>query len=312
MTQRIDPFFCHYDSQNGIFLWSTNTTHRTEFFFNTTHRIELFFFLKMTFFFDIELFFLNTTQRIEILQYDSEDSTFFSDMTHRINWPFFCLTLRIEPFFLIWLKEFFFWKKKNLKELNVFFNISQRTEFSMTQRIDFFTTQRIEPFFVRLKELNPFSLNLTQRIELFLKSDAKNWTFFVWLKELNPFFSKWLKELNLFFSKCDSKNGTFFSKMWLKELNLFLNMIQRIEFLSYIYDSKSKNRTFFFSIRLNESNTFFLHVTHVFIWFKEIFFRNISQRIDFSCDSKNGTWRRDLKFMFFEIWFTELDFFSDD
>ena len=60
--------------------------------------------------------------------------------------------------------------------------------------------------------------------------------------------------------------------MWLKQLNLFLNMIQRIEFLSDIFDSKSKNRTSFFFYTTQRIEHLFLHVTHVFIWFKELIF----------------------------------------
>ena len=138
-------------------------------------------------------------------------------------------------------------------------------------------------------------------MNLFSQNDSKNW---------------------IFFSKCDSKNWTFF-QLWLQQLNLFLNMIQRIEFLSDIFDSKSKNRTFFF--QYDSTNwTPFLHVTHVFIWFKELIFflKNFSknwffiwlrewyltQRLetyDFqNLISKNWTfffwWLADLKFFFFK------------
>ena len=57
--------FLNYDSPN-IFFWSTNATHRTEFFFSI--RLTEFFFEYMTFFFFWHwTFFLNSTQRIEIL-----------------------------------------------------------------------------------------------------------------------------------------------------------------------------------------------------------------------------------------------------
>ena len=105
------------------------------------------------------------------------------------------------------------------------------------------------------------------------------------------------------FFNCDSNTWTSFW-IWFEELNfcqIFSTQSQRIE------------PPFFFNTTQRIEHLFFLHVTHVFIWFKELifFFWKISQRIDFSYDSKNGTWRRDLKFMFFKIWFKELDFFYD-
>ena len=210
-----------------------------------------------------------------------------------MNWTFLNLTRRVESF-PIWLKE-----------LDFFLNM----------------TRRIEPFLPWLERIEPLS---------FFEYDSKTWTFvWVWLKEVSLFFWTWLKELNLFlnltqrmdpfsqndsenwtfFSKCVSKNGTFF-QMWLKELNLFSNMIQRIEFLSDIYDSKSKNRTFFF-FNTTQRIEHFLHVIHVFKWFKD-FLGKISQRIDFSYDSKNGTWRKDLKFMFLKLDSKNWTFFFDD
>ena len=108
-----------------------------------------------------------------------------------------------------------------------------------------------------------------------LLNDSKNWTsFWIWFKEYNLFL-KMTQRIEPSFERCDSKNWTFF-QMWLKESNL----------LFFQYDSTNW--------------TFFLHVIHVFKWFKD-FLGKISQRIDFSYDSKNGTWRRDLKFMFLKL-----------
>ena len=138
-------------------------------------------------------------------------------------------------------KNWFFWQEW-LKELNVFLkkDISQRTDFSMTQRIEFFSmqrielffclTQRIEPFYLQKwrKELSLFSVNMTQRIELFLIC-LKELSFFfsIWLKELNFFPSIWLKELILFL-KLDSKGWTF-----------LLSMTQRIEPFFWIWLKES-------------------------------------------------------------------------
>ena len=122
----------------------------------------------------------------------------------------------------------------------------------MTQRIEFLIwVKDFNPFFkyaksctlflsIRRKELNPFSLNMTQRNEhLFLSCDSKNWN--IWsrnmtqriepcvkkknrLKEWN--FFKGLIELNLFLwtsSQYDSKNWTFEPcvKKKLREWNSF-------------------------------------------------------------------------------------------
>ena len=221
----------------------------------------------------------NMTQRVELLfiEYDSKNWTFLK--CNSKNWTFEpCVkkrTQRMELFendFLKWLIElnlFFGTFSRWLKELKSFFNV----------------TQRIEPF-------------------VFSQNVSKNWTFFSQnAQRIEPlfhsnYFFTWLKELN-FFSQFDSKS-------W-----VFSNMTQRIEPL-FEYDSK--NWIFvryirlkgiepsFFLVRINESNTF-LHVTHVFKWFKELifFFWKISQRIDFSYYSQNGTWRKDLKFMFLKF-----------
>ena len=141
---------------------------------------------------------------------------------------------------------------------------------------------------------------MTHRIEPLFKNH-----FSIWLKVLNSLndSQSWI-----FFLNITQRIEPFFL-ICFKELNPFLNMIQRIEFLSDIYDSKSKNRTFFFSIRLNESNTFFC------MWFM------------FSNDLKNFFWVQNfsnnwffiwlkewyltqrLEIYVFEIWFKELDFF---
>ena len=161
-----------------------------------------------------------------------------------------------------------------LTELNFFLHDSQNWTF-------FYTTHRIDPFFfIRLKKLNPFFKNMTQRIEIFsicelflLKFDKKN-------KELNILFKKWLKRFELSYRKMSQRMKLFFSKQndskiflknltqiieaflmterielswktWLKELNHYLNMTHRIEpfFSTWLeelnllvkYDSKNWN-----------------------------------------------------------------------
>ena len=117
-----------------------------------------------------------------------------------------------------------------------FFNMTQRVElfFSVTQRVEFFlnTTHRIELFFgMWLKELNPFFLNITQRIEPSSQKDSKNWTFFKKkiLKELN-FLKIFLTPRIIF---CDSRDGTF--SIWIQEINPFFNYYSKmIDLLFYM------------------------------------------------------------------------------
>ena len=118
----------------------------------------------------------------------------------------------------------------------------------------------------RIKELNSFLFDVTQRIELFFQFDSKNCLLLRnitrWIESFF-FFSILLKDLSLFSHNMTFKNWTFLKNMtqriepsfsiWLKELNLFLNMTHR-NFLNYNskncflqkYDSQnSKNWTFF-------------------------------------------------------------------
>ena len=270
------------------------------FFWNWAHRKELnpllIWLKELKSFFAVwrqwvQLFLCSDmTQRVgPFFEYDSKNSTFFLPWLERIEPFFFKYDSNTWTFVWVWLKE-----------------VTQRSEPSFMN-----FTQRIELFFV----------NTTQRSESFFEHDSKKWTFLNITQRIEPFFSIRRKELNLF-SKYDSKNWPFFLNMiqrkepflkmtqrielfflmWLKELNLFLNMIQGIEFLSDIYDSKSKNRTSFFFQYDSKNRTLFFCMWFMFSNdLKNFFFVKISQRIDFSYDSKNGTWRRDLKFMFLEF-----------
>ena len=152
MTQRIQLF---YDSKNWTFFeniifknWTfffLSTTHITDLFENTIHIIEPFLNMTQPFFW-IWLKELNLSgMRLKELSFFfrmwlTELSLFY--VTHRIE-PFF-MTQRIEPVFKNttqrlnpfvqydsenWTLFFFKKKKKNLKELNLFLNMTQRTDF---------------------------------------------------------------------------------------------------------------------------------------------------------------------------------------
>ena len=129
-----------------------------------------------------------------------KELNFSSNMAQRIEF-LFSISQRIGVFqydsLKITQRIVFSW----LEELIFFLNMSQRIQlFFQIRRKELHpflnTTQRIEPFFlwIRRKELNPLSLNMTQRIESFLTRrtdfflESKNWTFLqIWLEELNFF-----------------------------------------------------------------------------------------------------------------------------
>ena len=128
--------------------------------------------------------------------------------------------------FPVWLTElnlFFFWKR--LTELNLF-------SLNMTKELDSYflnITQGIEHLisWIWRKELNRLIFEYTQRIELFLHKDSKNWYYFwktpriqlVYMTQRMELFlnlthsfdlfkKKWLKEMNFFFFRYHSKNWT--------------------------------------------------------------------------------------------------------
>ena len=192
-TQRIF-FKKKIDSQNSTFFF-LKMTHRIEPFFFFTQRIEPFYFIKNI---SIELLILKITQRIESFFSWLKELNFFPVWltelffsNHRIElffeydsqkWTYFLnMTQRIEPFnFWKWLTELnllFSW----LEELSFSSNDSKNwTYFWMTQKnwTSWNDSKKWTNFFqFRLTEMNPFSLNMTQRIGLFV-----SW---VWRNELN-------------------------------------------------------------------------------------------------------------------------------
>ena len=156
-------------------------------------------------------------------QYDSKSWSLFSFWLEELKPMFFSKCLKELNFSFTWAtflhdsKNWIFsmWRKD-------FFKLTPRVEptFSMTQRNDFVSpndsknwimTQRMEPLFFEYDaknwmlfvwiwrtELNPFSLNMTQRIEPFVSNNSENWTF----------EKKGLKDLNLLFFEHDAKNWT--------------------------------------------------------------------------------------------------------
>ena len=234
MTQRNEPFFF------SISLKELNPLKKNKV---VIQRIELF---------------LVWLQELNFFQYDSRNWTLFLWIWPK-NWTLFSWIWRKElnPLFLEydainWTVKFlkydaknwtFFFSKKYdskkwtfvkiwLKELNLFFSMTQRIELFFWYDSKNWTlsdkTRRIELFFcwIRLNKLN--LLLLTQKIEknfqcdtksFFHKHDSKHLTFFNMTHRMEPFFSIWLKELNSFqnitertepFSTYDSKNWTNF------------------------------------------------------------------------------------------------------
>ena len=179
MTPRIESFFLPWLKEwNLCFQYENDSTNSTflflfdsKIFLHMPQRIEPFFvWLKEM------IFFSHMTQRMELFfEYDAKNGTFFEcdakngtiflwiwrkDLNHiSLN-----MTQRLEPLFFDydaknWTLVLWIWRK----ELNPF-------SLSMTQRI--------EPLFsIWLKELNLF-FEMTQRIETSRIKRSKNWTFF--------------------------------------------------------------------------------------------------------------------------------------
>ena len=168
----------------------------------------------------------NMTQRIEFFPNKNmaqKNWTLFSVCLSELN-PF-CMTQRIDwlkkffksewiELFLIWLKEeLFFWFDS--KNWTFFLHDSEKWLQYDAKNWTFFFLQYD-------------AKNWT----LFFEYDAKNWTLFLWIrrKELNPFSLNMTQRIEPFFFEYDAKNWTLFLWIWRKELNpFFLNMTQRIE-----------------------------------------------------------------------------------
>ena len=257
-----------------------NINQSKEFFFLMTQRIELFF---ETWLSELNHFSNMIYWKRTLLSNMTHGKwTLLSNMTHR-NWTFlFNMTLTN-----IWLKE-----------LNLFLSMSQRIELCSWQELNFFWEWLKDFVEYDSKNRTFFFLNITQRIELFLKICSKNCFFFfnmlhrielmfsitskmehlrVWLKELNFSWNiTWHKELNL-----------LWNKNLPKELKLLFNMTQRIELFF-----KYSNHWFFFCWKnwtLSFSNT----EQRI-----EPFFSDMTQRIEpFLFDSKTWdlflTWLKD-------------------
>ena len=158
--------------------------------------------------------------------------------------------------------------------------------------------------------------NVTQRIEpFFLECDSKNWTFFFWMwpKELNFFFAffflkKKTQRIELFL-EYDPKNWTLRKK---KELDskkwtlFFFDVAQRID--PFFYMTQRLDNSFFYD--LQELNSFLK------IWLKQLVLFRMTQRVEPFIFKKYMTqWiepcvkKRFKEFNHFFIWHKELNFF---
>ena len=270
MTQRIELFFFGIWPKELIFLWLTESNHlfeddsknRPHFFERNLNWTFVEKNRKWTFFLKNSKishhFQKNRTQRIEPFfcfeKNNSNDWSFFIwlkelnpflNMTHRIDFFFFEIRIRLTElnlFSLIWL---FFSKESN--NWNFQYDSKNWTSFyeplfNMTQRDEVFfqiDSKSCTHFFPWLKEITLFLqndaqnwiliLSMTQRMEpLFFEYDAKNWT--LCLKRLGEL--NFREKIAPSFFELDSKNWTFFLN-WLKEWN-FVKTIQTIELFSSI------------------------------------------------------------------------------
>ena len=267
ITHRIEPFST-YDSKNWTFF------SKELFQYDSKDEIfQCFEQLNPFLIWPKELTFLENESNIwTLFEHDSKNWTFFhmtsrtqlfSKLAHRIE--FFEVILSIVFFFekklkelkelnpscksLKWLNFFFCWKYDS-KNLNFFFNLTQRIAptffFSWFKYLDLFTWlkelnllfhvtqilqlfQRNGPFFFGLKVFSSKKKKNSQNW-FFFESDPQNWFFcdlnrlisWIWRKELKRLISWiWRKDLNHFF-KITLKELVFFTR--LKELNFFMNM----------------------------------------------------------------------------------------
>ena len=202
MTQRVEVFF-QYDSKNWTLCFSQNVSKNWIFFFKKCSKNWTSLSFELLFYMTqwIELFSI-WLEELSLFKYDSKSWTFF---------------------FWIWLKN-----------LNLRLSMTQRSDpfWTWLKEVNFFEhySENRTLFLRRRKELNLFSKSDSKNWNLFSKYDAKNWNFFffeydsknwtfflIWLKEMKS--EKRLKELNL-----------FFFLIWLTELNLFF---------FHLYDSKN-------------------------------------------------------------------------
>ena len=222
--------------------------------------------------------FLHDSKNVFFLTWLKELNLLLNIRPSRIEPLFFSMTQRIEPFFWIWFtelnpfvkfdsKNWTFFEKNRLKELNFLKWFKELNPFFSIWlkelNFPFYMSQRFEPCYMT-QRLDPFYKVWPSRIEPFEKYDSKKWTsFFVRLTELNFFeyvSTNWTLFLNVIqivelFSNMTQSIEPFFFWMWLKELNLnfsdmtqrietFLNLTQRIEFFLW-YDSKNWTFSFF-------------------------------------------------------------------
>ena len=121
---------------------------------------------------------------------------------------FWNLTQRIEPLFLLWLKE-----------LNLFLFLGGYDSKNSTFLFYEHDSKIFSKKKMWLKELKLF-FTMPLELNLFFADDSKKWKLLIWI---------WPKKWT-FFLEYDAKKWTLFFWIWLKDLNLFfLNMTQRLE-----------------------------------------------------------------------------------
>ena len=191
------------------------------------------------------------------MKYDSRELNLFVLNMIQLNWPFlFWIWFKRMELLWVLLKVFsqmiqrFFFRKNDwknwtffnirLKELNLFSeNMTQRIEpfVNMTERIELFSLWLKEWnllfSWIRRDELNHFLLTMTDRIELFLKYDSKNWTFFLnGTQRFEPSFEH------------VSMNWTFFlnnSTTWASSVKYDLRKYDSKNWHLFLFDSKKLN-----------------------------------------------------------------------
>ena len=135
-------------------------------------------------------FFEHDSQKWTFFQHYLKDGTFES-MTQRIGHLIWLKVLNLWTFFFFFLKILFFFTNEPfstwLKELNLLFYMTPRTEPFLLEELNF--------FFSNLNQRIDFFKNFTSNYWPFFEYDSQNWTLLTRLKDLEiELFSTWVKE----------------------------------------------------------------------------------------------------------------------
>ena len=308
-------FRFEYDSHNWTFFF-TNDSKILEPFLKIFDSKNWNFFSRLKVILQkwsqrLELFWIRPTE-LNFLKGSKEMSLFFFFECDSQNWTFFFSHIRLTElnlffwirlkeidFSRIWRKEFnrfiswmwrrelnrlisFIWRKE-LKRLISWLwckELNRLVSWIWLKDLNFCYELKTCFFLIRLTDLNPSSLNMTQRIELFES-----------VTQRIELFENMTQRIELFW-KYDSKIITLFAVKMTQRIELFLRI--RLDRIELFFEYDSKNLTLFW-IRLKELNLFLNDSKNWSFFFDlqnwTLSFLNMTQRLElvFEYDSKNWT-----------------------